>query len=173
MAKSRDIVIGMGEVGAAIGTLLGRAIPVTGIDLIAERNINHNLNLPVELIHICSPYKNSFVYDVVNYVTRFQPKAVVIHSTVPPHTTEKLQSMVKIPVIFSPVRGVHRRMLYDLKRYTKFYSYYNGHFNTKNTEIYLKRLRDVNVRYRFISTPLVLEFAKVIAFPVRDSNSFR
>ncbi len=162
MVKSRDIVIGMGEIGANIAKLLRRVVPVTGMDLMSERGINSNLDLPVELIHICIPYSNSFVEDVLNYVTEFQPKALVIHSTVAPHTTERLQTKLKVPIIFSPVRGVHSRMLRDLKRYTKFYSYYRRDSNDRNAEIYRRRLRAANVKYRFVSTPLALELAKIL-----------
>ena len=46
--------------------------------------------------------------------------AVIIHSTVKPRTTEIIQKQFDIPILFSPVRGVHTRFLEDVKRYTKF-----------------------------------------------------
>ena len=42
-------------------------------------------------------------------------KAVIIHSTVKPGTTKIIQEKSEIPVLFSPVRGVHRRFLDDVK----------------------------------------------------------
>ncbi len=151
----------MGEIGRPIAELLSNAVNVTGIDLIKELNLNHNSNLPVELLHLCIPYTNSFVEDALDYVENFQPEVVVIHSTVAPHTTEKLQSVLKIPVIFSPVRGLHTRMLYDLKRYTKFYSYYST-LKNDNAEIYPYRLKKIKVKSKFMSSPLVLEYAKIL-----------
>lgn len=162
MIRSKDVVIGMGEIGKAIASLLGKAVPVTGVDQLPERNTNHDLRFPAELLHICIPYNKMFTDEVLHYVKSFRPKAVVVHSTIAPHTTEKLQRKLKIPVVFSPVRGVHSRMLYDLKRYTKFYSYYKMNSNFKDAEIYRKRLEQIKIKAKFMSSPLVLEFAKIL-----------
>ena len=51
----------------------------------------------------------------------FKPECIVIHSTIIPGTTEKLQQKLPIPIIYSATRGVNKRMEYDLKRYTKFF----------------------------------------------------
>ena len=53
---------------------------------------------------------------------KFHPKGIVIHSTIKPGTTEKLQKKLPIPIIYSATRGVHKRMLNDLKKYIKFYA---------------------------------------------------
>jgi hypothetical protein len=53
---------------------------------------------------------------------QFHPKCIVIHSTISAYTVKKLQDELKIPIIYSAIRGVHRRMLTDLKKYTKFYA---------------------------------------------------
>ena len=46
---------------------------------------------------------------------------MVIHSTIPPGTVENIQKKIDSPVIYSATRGVHKRMLKDIKRYTKFF----------------------------------------------------
>ena len=63
----------------------------------------------------------STIFNNISY-NKFNPKYLVIHSTISPHTTQNLQKKLPIPVIYSATRGVHKRMLYDLKRYTKFFA---------------------------------------------------
>ena len=60
--------------------------------------------------------------NIQKLVRKFQPEIIVIHSTISPNTTSILQSKLKIPVIYSATRGVHKRMKSDLKRYTKFFA---------------------------------------------------
>ena len=38
------------------------------------------------------------------------------------HTQQKSAKKLPIPVIYSATRGIHKRMLSDLRRYTKFYA---------------------------------------------------
>ena len=47
---------------------------------------------------------------------------MIIHSTIEPSTTKKIQKKLKIPIIYSATRGVHARMLTDMKRYAKFFA---------------------------------------------------
>jgi len=67
------------------------------------------------------PATGKFVNNILDLHKKFQPECIVIHSTIKPGTTEELQRKLPIPVIYSATRGVHKRMIYDLKRYTKFF----------------------------------------------------
>ena len=48
---------------------------------------------------------------------------MIIYSTVKPRPTKIKQEKLAIPILFSPVRGVHKRFLNDIKKYTKFISF--------------------------------------------------
>jgi len=51
----------------------------------------------------------------INWINKIKGvKVVVVHSTVKPGTTKNIQEKSKIPVLFSPVRGVHKRFLEDI-----------------------------------------------------------
>ena len=90
-------------------------------------------------------------------------RCIVIHSTVSPHTTEKLQSIFKIPVIYSATRGVHRRMLSDLKKYTKFYAIDKNAPNKKwASQIFSLTLKKCGIKTKKMSDPLTLELAKIL-----------
>ena len=79
-------------------------------------------HLDTLFLHICIPFTKKFFQNVLLLNKKFKPEIIVIHSTVSPYTTKKLQQKLSAPVIYSAIRGVHKRMLSDLKRYTKFYA---------------------------------------------------
>ena len=87
----------------------------------------------------------------------------MIHSTTSPGTTNKLQHLLSIPVIYSATRGVHKRMHYDLKRYTKFYAI---ELNAPNSEWasleYSRLMKKTGIKTKKMSTPITLELAKII-----------
>jgi len=126
MEKTKDVVAGMGEIGKPIFNLISQATKVFGYDLnpkLIDKKQNEKLqDLDVRILHVCIPFNKKFIKNVRNLGKKFDPKIIVIHSTVSPWATSKIQTEFAIPVIYSATRGVHKRMLHDLKRYTKFYA---------------------------------------------------
>ncbi len=124
--KTKDVVAGLGEIGRPIQKLISENEFIVGFDLNKKlMNINKfqkNIDVPTKTLHICIPFTKSFHQNVITLYDKFSPKCLVIHSTIAPYTTKKLQNELTIPIIFSPTRGVHKRMLHDLKRYTKFFA---------------------------------------------------
>ncbi len=119
----KDVIMGMGEVGSTIFQLLEkRGFQVHGVDI--EQNKSNELPTDeVNFLHICFPYDSNFMEQVHHYTKLYNPKAVVLHSTISPGTTQAVQKNYKIPVICAPTRGVHKRFLFDMERYVKFYGY--------------------------------------------------
>ncbi len=123
-----DVIIGMGEVGSTIFELLTeRKFDCVGIDTDNSKCKNFVEDKPIknsEFLHISIPGEaTNFEAIVRNWADKMPGlKAIVIHSTVRPGTTASIQKYFKFPVIFSPVRGVHRRFLEDVKKYSKFIS---------------------------------------------------
>jgi len=161
----KDLVIGLGEIGLPIFKLLSRKIPTEGFDKNPELNIQKpsTKNYKICFIHICIPFNKSFINEVLKLEKKFKPRGIVIHSTISPHTTEKLQKKLDVPVIYSATRGIHKRMLDDLKRYVKFYSVYEYAPNSKDlTKKFETRLKKCNIKFQKMSDPLTLELAKII-----------
>jgi UDP-N-acetyl-D-mannosaminuronate dehydrogenase len=102
-----NLVIGLGEVGNAIKTIL----QCDGYDIKKEYKVKDHY----ETIHICIPYSDTFVETVREYQKRFTPKITVIHSSVPVGTSRKLKA------VHSPVRGVHPQMVKGIKTFVKFF----------------------------------------------------
>lgn len=167
MIVKKDVVCGLGEIGEPILQLISKGIEAIGYDinpaLVDEAKLSRLKLVPTELLHIAIPYNNKFHDNVKKLISKFKPKGVVIHSTISPGTTERLQKQVKIPVIYSATRGIHKRMIQDLKRYSKFYSVYKwapkSGWAKKTFE---GRMRKAGVKTKTMSSPLVLELAKII-----------
>ncbi len=167
MILKKDLVCGLGEIGTPILKLISKAILAVGYDinpkLMDEKKFLKSELLPTELLHVCIPYNNKFEKNVLSLVSKFKPSAVVIHSTIRPGTTERLQKQLAIPVMYSATRGVHKRMIQDLKRYQKFYSVYDWAPNAKWMEkTYQNRMKKAGIKTKAMSSPLVLELAKIV-----------
>lgn len=165
--KSKDIVIGLGEIGKPILQVLSKSFLTVGYDinpeLMNKKQFLDKKDIPNDFLHICIPFSKNFVKTIEKLNNEFSPKSIVIHSTVSPYTTEQIQKKISVPVLYSATRGVHKRMLNDLKRYTKFFSVYDWAPNSKwAIKIYKNRLRNANINSKKLSTPLTLELAKII-----------
>ena len=162
-----DLVIGLGEIGYPIFKLLSKNNIVLGydtnkskMDLEKFKNIKNSI---VILVHICIPFSAEFVDTVTRICKTYHPHGVVIHSTISPRTTEYIQKRLKIPVIYSATRGVHKRMIKDLQYYTKFYSVYGSAPNaTWASKTFENKMKKAGIKTKKMSNPLVLELAKIV-----------
>jgi len=162
-----NVVAGLGEIGRPILKLLSKSAPAFGYDtnpkLNNEKQIQKHENVPVNMLHICIPFSKKFNNNVIHLHKKFLPEIIVVHSTIQPYTTKRLQKKLPCPVIYSATRGVHRRMLSDLKKYTKF-------FATEKTDPksewaakkYSSLLRKCNVKSKRMKDPVTLELAKIV-----------
>lgn len=167
MKKTKDIVIGLGEIGNPILQLLSKKNLVVGYDVNKKtmdiKKFNKYSNLETSFLHICIPFTKNFIQTIAGYYKKFKPKCIVIHSTIRPYTTKRLQERLPIPVIYSATRGVHQRMLYDLKRYTKFYAIEKDAPNEKwASASFEKTMKNIGVATKKLSKPITLELAKIV-----------
>ena len=126
----KDVVVGLGEIGLPILKLLSKQNNVVGYDI--DKKLMNNVKFTkfqdtqTSFLHIAIPVTQKFITNVIALFKKFSPECIVIHSTISPGTTEYLQKKMSIPIIYSATRGVHKRMLRDLKRYTKFFAIHNS-----------------------------------------------
>jgi len=164
---NKDLVIGLGEIGNPILKVISKSISAAGFDidqkLMDKKQYHLLLNQKTIFAHICIPFSEKFVESVLEITKQYNPAAIVIHSTISPGTTEIIQKKLPIPVIYSATRGIHKRMIKDLHRYTKFYSVYEWATNSKwASKQYEKRMRKAGIKTKKMSTPLTLEIAKIV-----------
>ena len=159
-----DVILGMGEVGETLFNLLvDRKFDCIGIDLDNSKCKNYTENKIIEnpqYLHVCLPGElTGFTDIVVNWINKIKNiKVVIIHSTVKPGTTKNIQEKCSIPILFSPVRGVHKRFLNDIKKYTKFISFDGAEIDSKIRIDLEKRFEKID----WMSTTKTAELAKIL-----------
>ena len=159
-----DVILGMGEVGETLFNLLvDRKFDCIGIDLDNSKCKNYTENKIIEnpqYLHVCLPGElTGFTDIVVNWINKIKNiKVVIIHSTVKPGTTKTIQEKFSMPILFSPVRGVHKRFLNDIKKYTKFISFDGAEIDSKIRIDLEKRFEKID----WMSTTKTAELAKIL-----------
>ena len=159
-----DVILGMGEVGQTLFDLLvDRKFDCVGIDLDNSKCKKYSENEVIknpEYLHICLPGELTGFTDIVlNWINKIKNiQVVIIHSTVKPGTTKIIQEKLSIPILFSPVRGVHKRFLNDIKKYTKFISFDGIEIDSKIKIDLENRFEKVD----WMSTTKTAELAKIL-----------
>lgn len=106
----RHLVIGMGEVGSAVASVLRDEFIVYTKDLNYQDDFQS-----VDVVHICFPWSEKFITSVKNQIEEFNPELTIIHSTVPVGTSTELG------VCHSPIRGKHPYLAESIKTFVKFF----------------------------------------------------
>ena len=163
----KDVVVGIGEIGKPILKLLSKNNTVVGFDLnpdlVDQKKIERYKKLQTSFLHIAIPVTDKFINNVLKLDKKFKPECIVIHSTIKPGTTKTLQKKLSIPVIYSATRGVHKRMIRDLKRYTKFFAISTNAPRYKwSSSRFTKLMKECGIKTQKMSSPETLELAKII-----------
>ena len=152
--KSNVIVVGLGEVGRPLFELLSNSYRTVGVDVVP---LNEEIER-VDFLHVCYPYQiPDFVGETARYIERFHPNITVINSTVSVGITRQIAELTGTPVVNSPVRGKHARMLEELIHYTKFI----GAIDPAAGEQAARHFQLAGLRTKVLSTPEATELAKL------------
>ena len=165
--NKKNVVAGLGEIGNPILKLISKYYATIGYDIDPKlmnkfkyKKLEH---LDTQILHICIPFNSKFIDNVLSLSDKFKPEIIVIHSTVSPYTTKKIQSQLIIPVVYSATRGVHRRMITDIKKYTKFYALEKNAPKSKwASQTYSRLMKKCEIKSKKMSDPITLELAKII-----------
>ncbi len=102
------VIAGRGEIGRA----LADALSIYDPDIIDKGDKAPLVSY--EILHVCFPFSPEFGSSVESYRRQYQPKWVVIHSTVPVGTSAGLKA------IHSPIRGEHPNLEAGIRTFRKF-----------------------------------------------------
>ena len=163
----KDIVAGLGEIGLPILKILSKKEKIVGYDidkkLMNEKKFLQLNEFATSFLHIAIPVTTKFDSNVIQLYKKFKPDCIVIHSTIPPGTTERLQKKISSPIIYSATRGIHKRMLRDLKRYTKFFAISNSAPKKQwAKKTFSKKMLNSGIKTKQMSKPETLELAKIL-----------
>jgi len=168
MLKENILIVGLGEVGAALFELFKESgkFEVHGFDLDKEkmREITGTTKLPesVDVMHICypCPKQEAFVKVTIDYIKMVNPKLTIIESTVPPLTTQKIYEATNSQLVHSPIRGMHHS-LESMKRDIMFWSKYVGGVTKETAETAKKQYEKLGLRVKILKSPVETELAKL------------
>jgi UDP-N-acetyl-D-mannosaminuronate dehydrogenase len=166
--KDSVLIVGLGEVGDALFELFreSRRFEVYGYDLDKKkmREITGTSELPkaVDVMHVCYPCtrQETFVQITSNYVRKIEPKLTIIESTVPPGTTQKIYEITKLPMVDSPIRGMHES-LETMKRDILFWNKYVGGATKESAEAARKHYEKLGLKVKILKSPAETELAKL------------
>ena len=163
----KDVVAGLGEIGHPILKFLSKKQITVGYD-VDERLMNKSKfkkfqETQTSFLHIAIPVTSKFEPNILQLYKKFKPDCIVMHSTVGPGTTEKIQEKLDVPLIYSATRGVHKRMLKDIKRYTKFFAISKTAPKKQwATKAFSRKMKNCGVKTKQMSKPETLELAKIV-----------
>ena len=163
----KDVVAGLGEIGYPILKLLSKKQTTVGYDI--DKKSTNKLKFKTlqdtqtSFLHIAIPVTTKFDSNILQLYKKFKPECIVIHSTISPGTTERIQKKLNVPLIYSATRGVHKRMLKDIKRYTKFFVISkNAPKKQWAIRTFSRKMKNCGVKTRQMSTPETLELGKIL-----------
>ncbi|MCF8884185.1 MAG: GDP-mannose dehydrogenase [Nitrososphaerota archaeon] len=162
MDVGKILVVGLGEVGRPVYEILSESFSnVYGYDTDTRRTMCRleEIGEKVDILHITFPFREveSFIENVVNYISMFNPKIIFIHSTVAPGTTRKIQSKTSSLVVYSPVRGKHPA----LRKHLRFWTKWIAAVREDALEAGKKHLEEAGFTVKIADTPESLEIAKL------------
>ena len=161
MISERILIIGLGEVGRPLYEILSEKFTdVYGYDSDRSKTV-HELKAipkPIEIMHIAYPYTGGeFIDSTINYIRSFNPRLVIIHSSIPPRTTRLIQSKTNSIIAYSPVRGKHP----NLKEHLRFWTKWISAVNQAGIELAKRHLEDAGFKVKVAKDPESLELAKL------------
>jgi UDP-N-acetyl-D-mannosaminuronate dehydrogenase len=148
------IVAGLGEVGNPLLQILRRTYECAGVDVAPLE-----LTRPCSVLHVCYPFQiPDFVGTTVSYIEKYKPALTIINSTLGVGTTRKVQERVGTPVVYSPVRGKHVKMVEDMLYYQKFVA----GFDAQSTQRAAEHFSGAGFKVASFSSPEAGELSKLV-----------
>jgi UDP-N-acetyl-D-mannosaminuronate dehydrogenase len=152
--QQKVVVVGLGEVGKPLFQLASRHHDVIGVDIEPPKQHIEN----VDVLHICFPYEiKDFIGETVRYIDLFKPGVTIVNSTVGIGTTRAIAERSGTPVVNSPVRGKHIRMLEELQHYTKFI----GATDDSSARLAAEHFASMGLKTKVLAAPEATELAKL------------
>ena len=152
-------IIGYGQIGKGLSEALNN--PNT---LVIDPGQDHpvpEISPYIDVMHICFPpgEGGEFKWDVNWYIDHFNPALTIIHSSVIPGETRRIQEgKPEAHIVYSPVRGRHSRMSRDIKHYTKFL----GAVNIESSKKAAAYFKDAGIKTHIFSNPETPELVKLL-----------
>jgi UDP-N-acetyl-D-mannosaminuronate dehydrogenase len=151
--KNKIVVVGLGEVGKPLLDLISEYHETIGVDISPVGPVEN-----VDVLHVCYPFQiPDFIGETARYIELFRPALTVIESTVAIGTTRAVADRTGTPVVNSPVRGKHARMLEEMRMYTKCI----GAMDAASGDHAARHFASLDLRTKVFPSPETTELAKL------------
>ena len=160
-------ILGHGEVGSAIHELIGDKHEVFVRELEYDQ-----IKKPIEILHVCIPYSNTFIETVSKAVKELKPKITIINSTVTPGTTQAIYEKTQSNIAHAPFMGVHPikpKGQFTHGNNEKLKDYFNkfkkviGPINEESWEFASNHFESLGLNTHRFDSPLESELAKILS----------
>jgi UDP-glucose 6-dehydrogenase len=148
-------ILGGGEVGSSLAKIYKKAKQPFLIKDIKDKETLKD----VSILDICIPYNKNFLLVVKKQIKKSNPKLVIIYSTVPIGTTQKLNKILKdkFNIIHSPVIGNHPNLDVGIKTFIK----YVGFDKPKSASLAVEHYESLKIKCYPIQNSKHTELAKL------------
>lgn len=142
--KTKHLIIGKGEVGSSL------FLAMKDFYQVFIRDKDDEIKEKFDVVHICYPFSKNFIKITKDYLRKYKPSLVIIHSTVPVGTTTKISSIA----VHSPIRGLHPNLEKGIKTFVKYF----GGKKSKEAEKYFS---NINIETHSFSKAETTELLKI------------
>lgn len=146
-----NLIIGYGEIGKAVGAVIGE-------HAVIDLGMLKPEPMEVDIMHICFPYSEEFVEQVLVYIATYTPKHTVIYSTVPITTTRQLHR-TDYSVVHSPVEGKHP----DLEMSIRLMERWIGYNDKEEGQFFANYFRDLGLKVKLVENTDCTEALKLLS----------
>ena len=142
--------MGAGEVGKSLGAVLRSAHNV----YFKDKDKSDAIPEQIDVLNICYPPSKDFIKITKAYIAQYKPKLTIIHSTVPPGTTEKCGDWV----VHSPIHGKHPDLSGGIRTFVK----YVGGNNPFAVNFAKHFLTDAGIKVKVVANSKTSEISKIL-----------
>jgi len=149
--KTKVGILGYGEVGQAIAKFY---------DSPKIKDLDRDDGLEgAEVLNVCISWSDNFKNIVKEEVKKIKPKLTIIHSTVPPGVTKEIKEAVNLPVVHSPIRGVHPHLYPGIKTFVK----YIGAEDESSGDLARNHLKSIGMKVKVFYPSVATELGKLFS----------
>lgn len=151
------LLIGEGEVGSALKRIEEEAGNKVHVLDLKYPNKPEAGSIVYDVCHVNIPYSDRFIEIVEGYAKEYNPKLLIVNSTVPLGITNKVKKATRLPTVHSPIRGVHPNLYEGIKTFTKIVGGIS-----KDTKLASEHFTSIGLKTVIYNSAKESELAKVL-----------
>jgi UDP-N-acetyl-D-mannosaminuronate dehydrogenase len=151
-------ILGYGEIGSAIVRICRNAGVKVLIKELVYDQIKDN---KIDYLHVNIPEKDNqeFINIVADNINKIKPSLTIINSSVTPGTTRKIFELTHLPIVHSPVIGLHPYLYKSIKYY---FPKIIGPVNEESKKLALKHFSNLGLKVKNFDSAENSEVSKLL-----------